>query len=74
MSPGLAESLDHQIRCAVDHRRVLGEGGRAADEAAELQAAREPAEIAAAGGLGLGQDVEGAKPRRLLALLLVGQM
>ena len=47
---------------------MSAELGRAGDVAAELQAAAEPVELAAAGGLGLGQKVERAQPRRLLTL------
>jgi Ca2+:H+ antiporter len=47
---------------------VVGEVRRAGDEAAELQAAAEPVEIAAAGRLCLGQKVERAEPRRPLAV------
>ena len=68
MTPGLAHRLNHQIGGAVDDLGMIAEVGRAGDEAAELQAAAELAQIAAAGGLGLGQKVERAEPRRLLTL------
>src|SRR5918994_6515308 len=57
MMPGLPHRQDDQIGRAVDDLRMLGELRRAADEAAELEAAAEPVEIAVAGGIGLGEEV-----------------
>ena len=63
----VAEHLDYQVRGAVDHLRLAGEVGRAIDEAAELDAARHSVEVAAAGRLDLGDDVERHPARRRLA-------
>src|SRR3954454_13368957 len=62
---GIAEHLDHQVGSAVDHLRHVGEVGRAIDESAKPQATAHPVEIAATGDAQLGEDVEGAEPRRL---------
>ena len=62
--PAIAEHLDHQVGGAVDHLGLVGEVGRRGDEAAEPDDARHPIEVAER-GLGLGDDVDGAKPCRL---------
>src|SRR5688572_26031703 len=56
MLAAVAENLKHQFRSAVDHLRMIVEVRAAIDEAAQLQAARDLVEIAAASRRGLGQD------------------
>jgi len=66
---GLAEHRDHQVGGAVDDLRLVREVGRAGDEAAQPDDARDAVEIAAARRLELGQDIDGAQPRGLLPVL-----
>ena len=65
---GLAQHRHHQVRGTVDHLGMVGEMRRAGDEAAQAQAGDDALQIAA-GGLDLGQDVDGAQPCRRLAVL-----
>src|SRR6185295_10637552 len=65
----VAEHLDHDVRGAVHDLGVVGELGDAIDEADELYDALDTVEIAAAGILELGDDVECADPRCLLGFL-----
>src|SRR5918996_6153885 len=69
MAPRLCHGAHHKVGGAVDDLGLIRELGRAADEAAELQAAREAGEVAFAGGPRLRQQVERAQARRGLALL-----
>ena len=36
MTPGIAEDLDHQVRCAVDDRGLFAEVGRGVDHAKQF--------------------------------------
>src|SRR5215472_15062925 len=69
MLAGIAEDLDHQVGDAIGNLRLIGEIRHRIDEDIELDAALDAVEIAAQRRLDLGQDVETADPRRLLALL-----
>src|SRR5690606_39157481 len=68
MAAFLGEYLDHQIRGAVDHLRLLAKAVRAVDEAAQLDTAHDAVEIALAGGLEMREDIEAADAGAGLAL------
>lgn len=69
MLAAVAEDVDDQVAGAVDDLGLVGEVRRRVDEAAELDAARHPVEVAAAGRLELGQDVDRDDARTGLAVL-----
>src|ERR1700693_4175523 len=64
----VAEHRNHQIGGAVHHFRAVGEARRRIDEAAEPHHLLDLVEIAER-GLDLGDQADGAGPRRLLAVL-----
>ena len=64
---GFAQNSGDQVGCAVHHLVLLDKVGSRGDEPAQPDAARDAAEIAQR-RLRLGQDVDGAKARRALAV------
>ena len=60
MAAGIAKHLDRKIGRAVHHRGMLGEAGRAGDEAAEAHDAEHLVQIPVASGAQLGQHVDEA--------------
>src|SRR5689334_2568222 len=67
--PASPNTADHQVGSAIDHLRMISEFRHGVDEADELDDAPDTVKIAVAGGLELGQDVDGTESRRLLRLL-----
>ena len=69
MAPGIAENLDEKRRGSLDHLGLIGEVRVAVYKTAEPDHLNHLVQVAAAGILEVGDKVEGAKARRLLALL-----
>ena len=69
MFAGIAEGGDHQVRRAVDDGRLLREIGCRGNEAAELDHTHHAVQIAVAGRLDLGDQVDRADLRLLVAIL-----
>ena len=67
VQPLVAEDFDHQLRGGIEHLGMVGKAGSGTDEAVQAQQLHDAVEIAQR-RLGLGQDVDGAEPRRLLPL------
>jgi hypothetical protein len=70
MASGVAQHLDHQVRAAVDDLGDVDEVGTGLDEAAQLDHPHHAVEIAVAGGLHLGQQVD---PHRRAAFWAVSR-
>ena len=69
MLAAVAEDVDDQVAGTVDDPGLVGEIRRRVDEAAELDAAGHPVEVAAASRLELGEDIDRHDARAGLALL-----
>src|SRR5262249_44172139 len=65
MPAALAEDVDEEVGSAVDHLRMIGEGGQRVDIAGQAQAAANPVEIAVQRHAQMGDQIERGEARRL---------
>jgi hypothetical protein len=68
MPARIGKYRDSKIGGAVNHGRMLGEGGRAGHETAKPHHAGDAIEVAVASHVQVRQHVHQAEPRRFLAL------
>lgn len=68
MTPLFAQNFDEKVGRTIDDRGVTFEIRLRVDEATDLNAGHYPVEIAVERVVDTGKDVQGTKPRRLIAL------